>query len=59
MGKKKDMTTDELRDYLLEQIKTYDKMIKELRAKTKEADNHLKEARLLVEDIKKKRGELE
>lgn len=59
MGKKKDMTTDELRDYLLEQIKTYDKMIKELRAKAKEADNHLKEARLLVEDIKKKRGELE
>lgn len=46
------MTTEELRDYLLEQIEEYRKMFKELKKKHKEADALIKEARLLVNQIK-------
>ncbi len=52
MGKEKDKTTDELRDYLLEQIDMYNDMMKELKAKHKEADTLIKEARLLVAKLK-------
>jgi len=46
------MTTDELRDYLVNEIEEYRKMFKELKKKHKEADKLIKEARLLVNQIK-------
>lgn len=45
-------TTEELRDYLIEQIDNYRAMFKDLKKKHKEVDKLLKEARLLVNKIK-------
>lgn len=45
-------TTEELRDYLIEQIDKYHAMFKDLKKKHKEVDKLLKEARLLVNKIK-------
>lgn len=46
------MSNEELRDYLLNQIDEYRKMFKDLKKKHKEADSLIKEARLLVNQIK-------
>lgn len=54
MGKKKfeNMETDELREYLLNQIDEYHKMFKDLKEKHKEVKTLLREAHLLVNNLK-------
>lgn len=46
------MTTGELRDYLIQQIEQYREMFKDLKKKHKEVKALLKEARKLVNNIK-------
>ncbi len=46
------MTNEELRNYLIEQIEMYQEMFKDLKQKHKEAKKILREAHKLVNDIK-------
>ena len=45
-------TIDELREYLINQIEDYNKMLKDLKKKQKETNALIKEARLLISKIK-------